>query len=394
MKISNFLTISNRVNIKNQAYVKAHDVLSRAAKPCGFFASGLPGGYEALWARDSMTSALGASLFKEYKTTIKKSLELLTDNQTEFGLIPNCVGSYNTDRKSVVTFNSLDAPLWYIIGHYAYAKNYQDGSLLKKYKNNIYQALFWLKCQDPDNLGLVAQQPTGDWQDAFPHKYGYTINCNALYYAALNLSGEAKAAANVKKILNGEIKQYTALFDKKLGYYLPWAWKNHDGDREQEEWFDSLGNILAIVSGLATEKIASSILNYIEKEKINRPWPLKAVWPPLKPGGKEWHSYFFKCEARQPYHYLNGGVWPFIGGFYIAALVKIKQYKKAEEELSKLAEGVMRKLKIRDMKDGYEFNEWLDGRTGEPKGEPYQAWSAGAYLYAYECVKRKKVLIF
>ena len=42
----------------------------------------------------------------------------------------------------------------------------------------------------------------------------------------------------------------------------------------------------------------------------------------------------------------------------------------------------------------WEFNEWLDGRSGEPKGAVYQAWSAGAYLYAYECVKRKKVLFF
>jgi len=55
---------------------------------------------------------------------------------------------------------------------------------------------------------------------------------------------------------------------------------------------------------------------------------------------------------------------------------------------------VLKKLKIRDLKEGYEFNEWLDGRTGEPKGEPYQAWSAGMFVYAYECVKRKKVLYF
>ena len=376
------------MNIKEQAYVKAIEVLKQAAKPNGFFASGLPGGYEAVWARDSLTTALGASFFKEYQTTIKKSLELLTKNQTELGLIPNCVGSYNTDRKSAVTFNSLDAPLWYIIGHYVYAKNYQDSSLLKKYSRNISQALLWLKYQDPDNLGLAVQQPTADWQDAFPHKYGYTINGNALYYAALKILGENKAAANVKKIINGQTKQYTALFDNQLGYYLPWVWKNHDGDREQEQWFDSLGNVFAIVSGLATEKIALSILNYIEKEKINRQWPLKAIWPPLKPGGKEWHSYFSKCNARQPYHYLNAGVWPFIGGFYVAALVKMKQYEKAAAELNKLAESNLKKLR------NYEFNEWLDGKTGQPKGEPYQAWSAGTYLYAYECVKRKKVLLF
>mgnify|MGYP001557814259 FL=1 len=72
----------------------------------------------------------------------------------------------------------------------------------------------------------------------------------------------------------------------------------------------------------------------------------------------------------------------------MAALVKMKQYEKAAAELNKLAESNLKKLR------NYEFNEWLDGKTGQPKGEPYQAWSAGTYLYAYECVKRKKVLLF
>ena len=54
----------------------------------------------------------------------------------------------------------------------------------------------------------------------------------------------------------------------------------------------------------------------------------------------------------------------------------------------------LQKLKTRGFKEGYEFNEWLHGKTGKPQGEPYQAWSAGAYIYAYECVKQKKVLFF
>jgi glycogen debranching enzyme len=94
------------------------------------------------------------------------------------------------------------------------------------------------------------------------------------------------------------------------------------------------------------------------------------------------------------YNYLNGGVWPFIGGFYIAALVKVKQYKKAEEELASLAQAVLQEMKTRELPGKYGFNEWLHGKTGKPKGEPYQGWTAGMYIYAYECVKQKKVLFF
>lgn len=383
------------MHIKEQAYVKAIEVLKKAARPVGFFASGLKGGYSAVWARDSMITVLGASLAGDrFKPAIKNSLELLSKNQSTLGQIPNCVGSYNLDRNSKITFNTIDANLWYLIGHKVYGYVYRDFAWGEKYMGRIHQALVWLKFQDPNEDKTLAQQPTMDWQDAFPHKYGRTINTHALYYAALRFWGEKKTADLIRDIINGRRQKYLSLFNEKLGYYLPWAWKNHDGDREQEEWFDSLGNVLAIVTGLATDEISKSILNFIEKQKINRPYPLKAIWPALKPGDKGWHSYFSKCDARLPYHYLNAGVWPFIGGFYVAALVKMKQYDKAEAELNSLAQAVMQKLKIRDMKEGYEFNEWLDGRTGQPKGEPYQAWSAGAYLYAYECLKRKKVLFF
>lgn len=398
----------------NIAYQKALDVIRACAKPTGLYASGLPGGYEATWARDSMTTALGASFHKEFQGVIKKSLELLSKNQSEVGLIPNCVGSYNNDRESDVTFNSTDAPLWYIIGHFVYAQAYNDKTLLKKYKKNIDKALLWLRCQDQDNIGLITQQPTGDWEDAFPHKYGYVIHCNALYYAALNFLGETKLAENLKKIINGEYRKYASLYDDKLGYYYPWGWKNHDNIREHEEWFDTAGNLLAIITGLATPKIANKILNYIDKEKINRPYPCKAIWPPMKKGDKDWHDYFELCDAREPLSYLNAGIWPFIGGLYVVALVKMKQFKKAEIELEKLAEGNLKIVKspgfptymyevsknkhipLEELKKirTKEFNEWLHGKTGEPKGEPYQGWSAGTYLYAYECLKKKKVLYF
>jgi hypothetical protein len=34
------------------------------------------------------------------------------------------------------------------------------------------------------------------------------------------------------------------------------------------------------------------------------------------------------------------------------------------------------------------FNEWHEGQTGRPMGVQHQAWSAGMYLFAAECVGR------
>lgn len=373
-----------------EAYNKAIIVLEHCAKPYGFNASGLEGGYEGLWARDSMITSLGACFISEkFKNTFQKSLELLSKEQSELGQIPNAVGNYDIDRKSKITFNTIDSTLWYIIGNFIYAKAYNDKTLLVKYRENIDKALLWLKYQDPNEDTLLAQQPTMDWQDAFPHKYGRVINTQVLYYAALLMFGQNKLAEHIKKVVNGENEKYLSLYDEGLGYYLPWAWKNHDGDREQEEWFDALGNLLAIVTGLASPEITQSILKYIEEKEINKPYSCKAIFPPIKPGDKEWHSYFSKCLAKNPYQYSNAGIWPFIGGFYVAALVKVKNYKKAERELNNLAKA--NKLgKERE----WEFNEWLDGETGEAKGNPYQGWSAGAYIFAAESLEKKRVPFF
>ena len=377
------------LSVIEQAYQEAIKVLDACAKPTGFYASGLKGGYEATWARDSMTMTLGAALVgNRYKTVIKKSLDLLAKNQSYLGQIPNCVGSYNLDRRSDVTFNTVDSNLWYILGLLIYSSAFDDKDFYAKHQRQLTLALIWLAYQDPDEVRLIAQQPTMDWMDAFPHKYGYTIHAQAMYYGVLNMVGKQRQAKHIKRVVNGEIEKYISLYDDKLGYYYPWGWKNHEDKREHEEWFDTTGNLLAILTGLATPKIAKSILAHMDKKKISGPYPCRVIDPPLKKGDKAWHDYFENCDAREQYHYLNGGVWPFIGGFYVAALVKMKDYERAEAELTKLAEANLREL------DGHGFNEWLDGKTGEPKGEPYQGWSAGTYIYAYHCKKKKKALFF
>lgn len=376
------------MNMVEEGYQQAIKILEHCVNRRGFSASGLPGGYEALWARDSMITSIGAALEgKIFRASFAKSLVTLAKNQSSLGQIPNAVGDFNIERRSDVTFNTIDSTLWYLIGHYVYARQYHDSSLLKKYQPSLKKAHVWLSYQDPNEDKLLVQQPTMDWQDAFPHKYGRAINTQVLYYAALKMHNKTTLAKHIKEIVNGV--KYNSLYDKSRGYYLPWVWKNHDGDREQGTWFDTFGNLLAIVTGLATQQISLSILRHIEKNKINKPYPCKTIYPPIRPKDKEWHSYFSKCAARTPYHYLNGGIWPYIGGWYVAALVKTGQLAKAKENLKQLA--LADRLGKRQL---WEFNEWLDGQTGKPMGVAFQGWSAGAYIFAFEAVKRKKVPFF
>ncbi|PIR89588.1 MAG: hypothetical protein COU07_01680 [Candidatus Harrisonbacteria bacterium CG10_big_fil_rev_8_21_14_0_10_40_38] len=377
----------------HEGYDASLVVLRACVRAKGFFASGLPGGYEAVWARDSMITSLGAaSSGDEFKKTFEKSIDTLSKKQSKLGQIPNAVGSYNTERRSDVTFNSIDSTLWYIVGNYAFAAAYRDKSLLKKYASNLEQAFTWLSYQDPNEDKLLAQLPTSDWLDAFPHKYGRTINTQALYYGALKFAGKKKLADHIRRVVNGEVEKYLSLYDADRGYYLPWIWKTHGpNDREQETWFDSTGNFLAIITGLATPSIANSILDYVEQTGVNDPYPCKSISPPIKEGDREWHDYFSESEAGKPFNYLNGGVWPYVGGLYVAALVKAGRHEKAKTALMKLAEA---NKKGSDREWG--FHEWLHGITGMPAGGSnlYQGWSAGMYAFAYNSVKRKKVLYF
>ncbi|PIT90150.1 hypothetical protein COU23_00115 [Candidatus Kuenenbacteria bacterium CG10_big_fil_rev_8_21_14_0_10_36_11] len=377
-------------NLLKTAKREAINALKHCINKKGLYASGTKDGYLATWSRDLNIAMLGGSLInKDFKKVFKNSLKLLADNQSKSGQIPNCVGDFNIDRNSIVTFTTIDSSLWFIIGEYVYKQAYQDSSLFKKHQRVINKTWFWLICQDTGEDHLPEQHPTSDWQDAFPHKYGHCISTQALYYTALKMAGKNKQALEVKKIVNGQGRKDLKMFDDVRNYYLPYVWKNHDGDREKGHWFDTQGNLLAIITGLADKYQTDKILNYIEKNKINKPYPVKAIYPTMKKEGKEWFSYFNKCDAKTPYHYLNAGIWPYLGGLYVAALVKADKQKEATKELIKLALA----NKAGQQRE-WEFNEWLHGLTGQPKGAVYQAWSAGAYLFASECVKKRKIVYF
>lgn len=365
-----------------EAYEKAKKVINICSTKYGLFASGGKNGYKGVWARDSVISFLGASLIEgkdkeKFKNVFKKSLIVLGKKQSSNGQIPNAVLDFEK-KKLKVDYLSIDSSLWFVIGHYIYKKRY-DNSLFRKYKKNIEKALKWLSYQDISGDLMLEQLPTTDWQDAFPHRYGHTINTQALYYRVLNLIGKKSKANRLKKIVNKN-KEW-GLWGKY--YYFSYRWKNHNKYKEIGNWFDSLGNLLAIVFDLADKYEAEKILSYIKKNKINYPFPVKTIYPPIKKGSKYWEDYYLDCDAGRQNHYLNGGIWTYIGGFYILSLIKMKKFKEAEKELIKLAEA--------NIKNNL-FPEWIDPVSRKTYGV-YQAWSAGMYILAYESLKKKRVLI-
>ena len=175
----------------NEAYERAVKVLELCETRHGFHAA-FPG-YKGVWARDSMITSLGASLLNgKFKKTFKQSLITLAKNQSKHGQIPNAIMFDKKNPKP--EYKSIDSSLWFVIGHHVYKKRYNDFSIFKKQKNEIAKALNWLSYQDAEEDNVLEQLPTSDWEDAFPHAYGHTINTQALYYEVLKLSGKKNQA--------------------------------------------------------------------------------------------------------------------------------------------------------------------------------------------------------
>lgn len=364
--------------IVDVAYEKAIEVVNQCSTRYGLYASGGFNGYKGIWSRDANITLMGASTEKSdlFRKQWRKSLEVLKEHQSALGQIPNAV-LYLNKKKKQADFKSIDSNLWFIIGHYFYKKRYNDASLFEKHAHAIKKALRWLHYRDFGENTVLEQLPTTDWQDAFPDKYGATINTQALYYAALDLVGDKKRLEKLRRVVNEN--KADGLWNSK--YYWAYRWKNHNKYHEIGNWFDSFGNILAVVFGLANKKMSLSILNYIRKNKIDEPYPVKCIFPPIKPGSEYWKDYYYDAKAT-PNHYLNGGIWPFIGGFYVLALVKMKKFNEAQRELEKLAEANLR---------SHLFPEWIDPTNKHTWGK-LQAWSAGTYIWAYNSLKARKVL--
>jgi glycogen debranching enzyme len=112
-------------------------------------------------------------------------------------------------------------------------------------------------------------------------------------------------------------------------------------------------------------------------------------FPFVLPTDHDWQPRYGLYNMPGDYH--NGGIWPFVCGFYVAALVAAGRQGLAEEKLRALTELVR---PAREAKVAFGFNEWFRAQDGVPSGQDWQTWSASMYLYAATCVERARALYF
>ena len=347
-------------------------------------------GYPEPYTRDLMISSLGilTSGNKKLMASLKHVLEVTAKNQNRLGHISSLVHDPEDRGSSDCTPLFLMAvALWRIV----------SGKTDFLYEA-VEKAKTWMEYRSPTDRVIVDQLPTTDWRDE-QWVLGYGLFVNTVVYIYLRLLGLNDQA----EMLRDHMGHFTVKDDvqnrhvheglvlPKKPYFALWSYKVYQNER-----FDLLGNSLAILSGFASASRSKEIAAWIEKEcaSLQKNGDLSVdlspnFFPYIRPEDPDWMPRYKLHNLPGEYH--NGGIWPFVSGFHVAALVAAGRQNLAEKKLVTLTNLIKQS---RVAKVDFGFNEWYRAQDGQPCGQDWQTWSASMYLYACDCVEQKKTPFF
>lgn len=144
--------------------------------------------------------------------------------------------------------------------------------------------------------------------------------------------------------------------------------------------FFAQGNLMAIISSLASQEQSQAIMELIEQrwENLVAYMPMKLCFPAVE--GRDW-ELITGCDPKNiPWSYHNAGSWPFLLWEFAAAAQKTGKTKLAEKALEIAAE--------RLVKD--EWPEYYDAKNGRLIGKEarkFQTWTIAGFLAAHELLE-------
>jgi hypothetical protein len=347
-------------------------------------------GYPEPYTRDLMIATLGIAVSgnKALINSHRRVLKTLAKNQSDLGHIPSLVHD-REDR------GASDTTPLFLLSVAVFRKLTGEEDFLEE---AVGKAMTWMEYQSPFDRVLVAQQPTTDWRDE-QWVMGFGLFVNTIVYSYLRFLGENERADRLYEsmahfTISSRIKPQNVPEGLKIRhkpYFSCWSFKLYSSER-----FDLLGNSLAILSGLASFSRAQKIVHWVEvycnEMKKSGDLAIDLVpnfFPFIRPEDEDWRERY--AIYNRPGDYHNGGIWPFISSFYIAALVATCKYKLAEQQLLSLTKTIKTAA---DESLEYGFNEWHKAQDGKPMGQDWQTWSAAMYLYAAKCVETRTTPYF
>ena len=400
---------SDQVELINTAYDQALTVLRKNITPCGFSACSLSDNtfkstdenYRSIWARDGAITVIQSISIDDYdiRECQRATLTTLLEHVSPKGQVPSNVriDSNVPDYSGVGEIASIDSGLWLVIAFYHYIRETRDYEFLRKWAEEIKMIMNWLEAHDSNYDSLLEIPEAGDWMDLFGRSYNILYDEVLWYYANLthgriaellgdfNLSSyRLRFAQNIKETINrkfwptihsGNVHSFSEQ-QYSLGntHYLlaeitPFGF----------DWrCDVYGNILAVLFNVLSMDRAKTAFNFMWGVGVNEPAPVVNLYPPVLSGDPQWKQYYTVNLLNLPNHYHNGGVWPFIGAYWVMFISRLGLRDLAQQELYRLA-----LVNQKGIETDWEFSEWVHGKTGRPMGKRYQAWSAAGFIGAY-----------
>jgi hypothetical protein len=383
-----YATLPPEVEEAKQAALEV--LLHNVRGPCRGLPRTAAWGYPEPYTRDWMISALGilTSGDEVLIAALRRVFLALAENQTPRGHIP----SLAHDPRDL---GASDTTPLFLMALAFYRRVTGEHDFLAEAAR---KAMLWMEYQSPCDRVIVAQLPTTDWRDE-QWVLGFGLYVNTIVYAYLRLFGQHERAAVLHGlathfVVRAEVKHrhvHEGLAVPYKPYYATWAYKIHRSER-----FDLLGNSLAVLTGFAAKSRAKQLIGWIEAEctALRERGDLASELPPcffpyINPGDPDWMPRYERFGRPGEYH--NGGIWPFICGFHIAAALAAGYPEVAQRKLLALTEAVK---PARDHQVAFGFNEWIRAQDGTVQGQDWQTWSAAMYLYAAACVERGEPLFF
>jgi len=369
-------------------------------------------GYTAIFGRDAAVCALGMAVSGDplLEREAVTGLHTLAEHQAANGQIPKFVSLQEQEPKSgrfhkgrpgqtmkgqvpalaeadFWYLGCIDSTLWWLIALAILDGRRQPRGLLKRYSRKIALALQWLLAQEHQRFFLLQQNEASDWADIMPRS-GFVLYTNALWYLVKQMFGVAHIEATYENF-NGLFHPFSAkLAEYRRARLLNEYVLKKGRDRDLYLSFvnfsfwgdegDVFGNVLAVLMGLADERATRRTLDALTRAHVGDPYPVRAVTHPIRHKSSLWRPYMARHRQNQIWQYHNGGIWPMVGGFWIAALAGARRMRQAQQGLV----GMARACEV----NNWSFTEWLHGRTLAPRGMPGQSWNAAAFLMAEHAI--------
>ena len=231
-----------------------------------------------------------------------------------------------------------DVPLWAVWAIQQYAREVSKEACFEKYGALLKDIITYIEAGKHPNLQLhdngllyangrdraiTWMNSTANGRPVVP-RTGYIVEFNALWYNALKFvaslaenQGDKKTASRLEKLAAKTQESFVNTFLNEYGYLYDYV------DGTVADWSVRPNMIFAVALDYSplTQEQKKSVLDICTKE-LSTPKGLRTLSP--KSGG--YNPMYVGPQVQRDYAYHQGTAWPWLGGFYLEACLKL--YKR------------------------------------------------------------------